>query len=983
MKNLFKTSRLSASSMLCSAALTLCSLPIMGQTFTEWHDLNVNEVNRYPVHTDVMPTTSQKVSLEGTWKFCGVMNADERPTDFFKVNYDDSAWGTMPIPGCWELNGFGEPIYINSGFAWSGHFKNDPPNVPVKDNHVGSYRKNITIPADWKGKQVIIHFGSVTSNIYLWVNGKYVGYAEDAKIASEFDITKFVKPGENLIAFQVFRWCDGSYDEDQDFWRLSGVSRSCYLYTKNAKNQIQDIRVTQSLTDDYKDGILTINAKTKGSSKMTYSLKDASGKEVANVSGKGNTPTTITLADAKKWSAEIPYLYTLTAKQEKGEEITQKVGFRRVEIKNSQVLVNGQPILIKGANRHELDPDGGYVITRERMIEDIRLMKQLNVNAVRTCHYPDDPVWYDLCDEYGIYLCAEANQESHGFGYGNEGKRVAPLFHEQIMMRNRNNVSTKFNHPSIIFWSLGNETCMSDNFIDAYKWIKSQDLSRPVQYEQARTGEGTDIFCPMYYSQHHCDEYSKNPANTKPLIECEYAHAMGNSGGGFKEYWDLVRKYPKFQGGFIWDFVDQALRDKRDKTMFLYGGDYNDYDGSDNNFNCNGFITADRKVTPQGYEYGYYYQNIWTEAKDLSKGVISIKNENFFRTLDYVNLCWTVTADGKKVKEGVVNNLAILPQKTQDITLPYGNIFENKGELILTVSYVMKNAEPLLKAGQEVAHQQLLINSYDYASAISEKAGIADASETSVATPKPLPFTLRPNFWRGMTDNDFGAGLPRKLGAWNDPQMWCLSRTVEGNAVTEKYRIDAVKANLTLTYTTVADNVWKVEESIEFDKDAKVANMPRYGVVILLPYDMDKSVFYGRGPVENYSDRKMSQNIGIYSLTADEQFWPYVRPQETGSKCDIRWWQQGNKDMSQMYEIFSDNSFSACALHYEVRDLTEDNKKQRHPQQLKKSYYTNLYVDQQMAGVGGTDSWSANAEALKPYRVEAKDRTFTFYIKKK
>ena len=967
--------------MLFSAAMTFVALPASGQTFTEWHDLNVNEVNRYPVHTDVMPSTSEKLSLEGTWKFKGVKNADERPTDFFNVNYDDSSWGTMPVPGCWEFNGFGEPVYVNVGFGWRGHFWNNPPEVPVKDNHVGSYRKTISVPAGWKGKQVIIHFGSVTSNIYLWVNGKYVGYSEDAKIAAEFDITKFVKPGDNLIAFQVFRWCDGSYDEDQDFWRLSGVARSSYLYTKNPKKQITDFRVTQNLTDDYKDGILTVNVKTKGGYNITYSLKDASGKEVANVVGKG-AETVIKLANAKQWSAETPYLYTLTATQDGGEVVTQKVGFRRVEIKNAQLLANGQPIYIKGANRHELDPDGGYVVSRERMLEDIRLMKQLNINAVRTCHYPDDPVWYDLCDEYGIYMCAEANQESHGFGYGDEGKRVAPLFHEQIMMRNRNNVSTKFNHPSIIVWSLGNETCMSDNFLDAYKWIKTQDLSRPVQYEQARTGEGTDIFCPMYYSQYHCEEYSKKESSVKPLIECEYAHAMGNSGGGFKEYWDLVRKYPKFQGGFIWDFVDQGIRDKRDKTKFLYGGDYNDYDGSDNNFNCNGLITSDRKVTPQGYEYAYYYQNIWTEAKDLSKGVVSVKNENFFRPLDYVNLKWTLTSNGVKVKEGTITDLNIQPQQSKDITIPFsGEGMEQKGEVILTVSYVMKNNEPMLKAGQEVAHQQLIINSYDYAAEIAAKAG-CDVDNPALKTPNELPFTLRPSFWRGMTDNDFGAGLPKKLQAWNNPEVICTSRTVEGNKVVEKYRINAVHANYSLTYTSVADNVWKIEESITFDSDTvKVTNMPRFGVVILLPYDMDKSTWYGRGPIENYSDRKMSQNIGIWSATADEQFWPYVRPQETGSKCDIRWWQQTNAAKSQSLEVFSDDSFSACALHYEVRDLDEAAKKQRHPQDIKKSYYTNLFVDQQMAGVGGVDSWSGNAEALKPYRVEAKNRTFTFYVR--
>ncbi|MBQ0072811.1 MAG: DUF4981 domain-containing protein [Prevotella sp.] len=966
-----------------AAMLMACagSMSATAQTFTEWHDLEVNEVNRYPIHTDVLPATSKTVSLEGTWKFNWVRNADQRPQNFFAANYDDSKWGTMPVPGNWEMNGYGDPEYINIGFAWKGHFWSNPPEVPVKDNHVGSYRRTINIPADWKGQQVIAHFGSVTSNMYLWVNGKYVGYAEDAKIAAEFDITKYVKPGNNLIAFQMFRWCDGSYDEDQDFWRLSGVARSCYLYTKNAKTQITDIRVNADLTNDYKDGVLNVDCKVKGAAKLQYILTDAEGKEVLNATA--GAKASFNIAAPKKWSAETPYLYMLTVKQEKGETVQQKIGFRKVEIKDAQLLVNGQPVLIKGANRHELDPDGGYVVSRERMLDDIRLMKQLNVNAVRTCHYPDDPQWYDLCDEYGIYMCAEANQESHAFGYGEEGKKQAPKFHTQIMQRNQRNIGTKFNHPSIIIWSMGNETCDSKNFEDAYAWIKSQDQSRPVQYEQAREKDHTDIFCPMYMSQWGCEQYAKNDAKKKPLIQCEYAHAMGNSGGGFKEYWDLVRKYPKYQGGFIWDFVDQGLRDKRDATKFLYGGDYNDYDGSDNNFNCNGFVTADRKPTPQAYEYAYYYQNIWTEPVDLDNGVIRVKNENFFRTLDYVNLHWTLTADGVKAQEGVIKDLNIAPQQTAEVKIPY-QLYDKDVELLLNVSYEMKADEPMLKAGTSIAHQQLTISGYMHdfhnADLIGDETEVSDAGFVLNSS----DVEIRPSFWRAVTDNDMGAGIQRRSRAWNNPEVICTGRKTEGNTSVETFRINAVKANLTMTYVTLANGVVKVTEDIAFDADAKdIPNMPRFGVVMLLPYDMDKSEYYGRGPVENYTDRCMSQNIGIYKQTADEQFFPYVRPQETGSKCDIRWWKQTDANGNGV-EIYADSAFAACALHYEVRDLDEGyDKRQRHPQDVKKSYHTCLYIDQQMAGVGGVDSWSGNAEALNPYRVKAQNRSFTFYIKKK
>ena len=956
---------------------SVSALPIQAQTFTEWHDLNVNEVNRYPVHTEVMPSNAKQLSLEGNWKFHFVKNADERPTDFFSLKYDDSKWADMPVPGNWEMYGYGEPEYINVGFGWRGHFWNNPPEVPVKDNHVGSYRKKITIPADWKGQQVIAHFGSVTSNMYLWVNGKYVGYTEDSKIAAEYDITKFVKPGENLIAFQTFRWCDGSYSEDQDFWRLSGTARNFYLYTKNPKTQISDIRITPDLVNNYTDGVLNIDAKVKGNAKLVYTLKDAKGNVVLEQTAGAKAK--LEVKNPMKWSAETPYLYTLTVTQQGGDVIPIKVGFRKVEIQNSQVLVNGQPVLIKGANRHELDPDKGYVVSRERMIEDIKLMKQYNINAVRTCHYPDDPVWYDLCDEYGIYVCAEANQESHAFGYGDEGKKQMPKLAQQVLERNKHNVATKFNHPSVIFWSLGNESCMSIGFTNAYNWIKSQDLSRPVQYEQAHGREGTDIYCPMYASQWGCENYAKNEANKKPLIQCEYAHAMGNSGGGVKEDWDLVRKYPKYQGGFIWDFVDQALRDRRDPNKFLYGGDYNDYDGSDNNFNCNGLITADRKPTPQAYEYAYFYQNIWTEAADLDKGMIRVKNENFFRHLDYVRLHWTLTANGVKAQEGYIDDLNIAPQQTKYVKVPY-QLFDKDVELILTVSYELKNDEGLLRKGHSVAHQQLTISGYPYGMATADYQ-----SDVKPAKAEPLPFTLRPSFWRAVTDNDMGAGIHRRSSrSWRNPECVCKSRKTEGNVVTEEYWINSVKANFTLKYETMKEGVWKVTESIEFTDDSlKVPAMPRFGVVMLLPYDMDQSEFYGRGPIENYTDRCLSQNIGIYKQTADEQFFPYVRPQETGSKCDIRWWRQTTK-AGKGYEILSDNSFSAVALHYEVRDLDEGNDKaQRHPQDVKKSYYTNLYIDQQMAGVGGIDSWSGNAEALKPYRVEAKNRTFTFYVVKK
>ena len=545
-----------------------CVAQTMAQTFNEWRDPEVNEMNRAPMHTSYFAFGNEKealmgdktqqenyLSLNGLWKFNWVKDADMRPTDFYQKNFDDSKWGTMPVPGLWELNGYGDPIYINVGYAWREHFKNNPPEVPVKENHVGSYRRTVVVPDTWKGKQVFIHLGSVTSNVYLWVNGRFVGYSEDSKLEAEFDVTPYLKKGENLIAFQTFRWCDGTYLEDQDFFRLSGVGRDCYLYARE-KKRIQDIRITPELDEAYRDAQLAVQLDLQGKGQVNLRLLDAEGKEIAStsVSGKGTLKTGIAVQNPKKWTAETPYLYTLLAEyvseKEVKEVIPVKVGFRKVEIKNGQLCVNGQPVLIKGANRHEMDPNSGYVVSRERMLQDIRIMKEMNINAVRTCHYPDDAYWYELCDKYGIYMVAEANIESHGMGYGDKTLAKREDYRLAHLQRDKRNVQRNFNHPSVIIWSMGNEAGFGPNFEECYRWTKKEDPSRPVMYERAEKNEFTDIYCPMYLGYEGSEKYAKGN-DPRPLIQCEYAHAMGNSQGGFKEYWDLVRKYPKYQGGFI------------------------------------------------------------------------------------------------------------------------------------------------------------------------------------------------------------------------------------------------------------------------------------------------------------------------------------------------------------------------------------------------------------------------------------------------
>ncbi len=1021
-------------------------------TFTEWHDTYVNNVNRFPIRTSFFAyetrdaalkadrkASANYLSIEGDWRFNWVANADQRPTDFFKEGYDDSKWNTMKVPGIWEVNGYGDAEYVNVGFAWRGHFKDNPPEVPVKDNHVGSYRRTINIPASWDGRQVIAHFGSVTSNIYLWVNGKFVGYAEDSKSAAEFDITPYLKKGDNLFAFQTFRWCDGSYSEDQDFWRLSGVARDCFLYSRSQNAHIDDVRVTPDLDAQYKNGSLAVNVKGKGNAKFvidliapdgdivsrkilnTTKVKKKAGKKVAEI----NATVKFDVENPLKWTAETPNLYKVVVTvQQNGKDVESvpvRTGFRKVEIKNRQILVNGQPVLIKGANRHEIDPDGGYVISRERMVEDVKLMKQFNVNAVRTCHYPDDPYFYDLCDEYGLYVCAEANQESHGFFYDKDAITTTPLFATPIMERNVHNVHNQYNHPSVIYWSMGNETADSKNFSDVKKWINEFDPTRPVHWERAILGDNTDIYAEMYITPEAAEKYAKDPKYTKPMIHCEYAHAMGNSCGVMKDYWDIIRKYPTYQGGFIWDFVDQGLRgkDKDGNMIYNYGGDFNSYDPSDNNFNCNGFISPDRKPNPEAYEVGYVYQNIWTSPKDLTgEKKVSVYNENFFRALDNVSLSWAIVADGVERQNGTIADLSnIKPQTSADVVLPYNlKEYSDAKDIQLNVEYRLKKDEGLQKAGDIVAYQQLPIREFkgtDLAVTAAETKAVKltdkkkEANVTLAAENFTLAFdratgfitkyevegksllgnggSLKPNFWRAVTDNDMGANVQEKFAAWRDPQMKLTSLQVDKKAktVTATYNLPEVKANLTIAYRATENGTLNVTQSLKTTPGAEMPEMMRFGMVMNLPYAMDQAEWYGRGPVENYSDRKLSQNVGIYKATADQLFYPYVRPQETGTMSDLRWWNIKDNNGFGL-RIESDALFSASALHYDLYTLDEGKEKnQRHSQSLPKSQYTNLFVDLVQAGVGGVDSWSDWGRARKGHRVEYKDYTFSFRISPK
>ena len=1015
-----------------TSMLGLMALSMGAQTFQEWKDPTINEVNRAPMHTNyfayesadmakkgVKENSANFMSLNGTWKFFWVKDADARPTDFWKPGFNDKGWNDLPVPGLWELHGYGDPIYVNIGYAWRNQFKNNPPYVPTENNHVGSYRKEITIPASWKGKDIIAHFGSATSNMYLWVNGKYVGYSEDSKLEAEFNLTPYLKPGQkNLIAFQIFRWCDGTYLEDQDFFRYSGIGRDCYLYARD-KKRIEDIRVTPDLDTEYKNGSLNIALQMKGNGKVNLTLKDASGKEIASTQATQGKAT-IEVQNPHKWTAETPYLYTLYASLEGSDEVIPvKVGFRKVELKNAQVWVNGQPILFKGANRHELDPDGGYVISRERMIQDIQIMKQFNLNAVRTCHYPDNNLWYELCDQYGIYVVAEANIESHGIGYGKETLAKRDDYALAHMQRNQRNVQRGFNHPSVLIWSLGNEAGYGPNFEAAYDWIKAEDPSRLVQYEQAgRTGK-TDIYCPMYLGYNRTEEYSKDDQYQKPLIQCEYAHAMGNSEGGFKEYWDIIRKYPKYQGGFIWDFVDQSVRwtGKNGKMIYGYGGDFNRYDASDLNFCDNGLISPDRVPNPHMYEVGYFYQNIWTNPADIKNGEISIFNEYFFRDLSAYYLEWQVLKGGEVMRSGRVEDLNVGPQQTVKIKLPIGKTCQCT-EWLLNVAYKLKNTEGLLPAGHTVAKQQLVLNPYKAPSMElknqaksnqdvveptvkdnDEQYLIVDGENFRIEFDKSNGYLskyqvngldmmkegsyLQPNFWRAPTDNDFGARLQVKYAVWKNPEIKLVSmqqRIENQQAVIESaYELPEVSAKLNLTYVINNEGTMKVTQKMTTDKNAKVSNLFRFGMQMQMPRSFDKVAYYGRGPVENYIDRKANADLGIYHQSVAEQFYAYIRPQENGTKSDIRWWKTLNAS-GHGIQVVAAEPFSASALHYTIESLDEGlYKKQGHSQEVEEADLTNFCFDLIQAGLGCEDSWGRIARP--EYQIPYGDYEFTFILK--
>ena len=1040
--------------VLCAFALGTAAVSYAAEkkNLPDWQDPFVLQENRMPM-TAHFETDGLKQSLNGMWDFCFYETIGSRSMDFYRTDFDSSDWDQLSVPGLWEMNGYFDPVYKNVGYAWSGHYDSNPPFPAEWHNYAGQYRRTFVLDETWNGKDVFLHIGSATSNVRVWVNGKDVGYSEDSKLEARFDITKYVQTGENLIALEIFRWCDGTYMEDQDFWRFTGIARDVYVYSRE-KNRLEDIRVLTSAS-----GEASVYAEvSKGVTSLRYTLSDPYGKEVASetvtVASKERSErglpvvrTVLNVPAAKQWSAETPWLYKMDVKvfnkNGQTEETSIEIGFRDVEIKGGQLLVNGKPVLIKGANRHEMNPYKGYVVTEEDMVKDILIMKRLNINAVRTCHYPDDNLWYELCDRYGLYVVDEANVESHGMMYGPGVLAKNPDFMDAHVDRAERMVKRDFNHPSVIIWSLGNEGGDGPNYAASYDAVKALDSSRPVQYEQAIWGGKSDIYCPMYFDYKDSETYSSWDVE-RPLIQCEYAHAMGNSMGGLKEYWDLIRKYPVYQGGFIWDFVDQALRwpssEEGTDHVFVFGGDFNDYDPSDNSFCCNGIIAADRSYHPHAYEVAYQYRSILTsaDASEALSGVVNVCNENFFIDLSRYMMEWDVEVDGSKVLTGVVPSLDVAPQDTVKVSLGFkeADVLEAAGtddlsshDVYLNVRYVLKRADGILPAATEVAYDQICLNeaalpslgnasglpSYEengnvhtfygemtFKGSANERVApwkaVFDVStgaltEYVLGSNSLIENSVMPCFGRAAIENDLGAGQDRRLAMWRNAEFKPASlevvKTDSCYVVEVAFETIAEAADVKMRYEVYADGTVAVTESLaDAGKLADAPMLPRFGVDFAMNGAYSTFEFFGMGPHENYSDRVSSALMGHYVQRVEDQYhYGYVRPQESGTKTQIKW-MKVTDDNGAGFEIRSDIKFSASALPFSWKqmDVRMIGDNQAHSLELKALAHegerskgkTWVNVDMAQMGLACVNSWGAWPR--EEYRVNAQPYEFRFVL---
>jgi beta-galactosidase len=983
--------------------------------FDKKNDVVADEYSRSPFYK----------TLNGTWKFVYVDKYADRSLDFYQTDLNDSKWSNIPVPSNWEREGFGIPIYTNITYP---HPRN-PPFIG-DDNPVGTYRKQFTIPANWDGREVMLQFGSITGCAFVYVNGQKVGMTKASKSPAEFNITKYLKKGNNLLAVQVFRWHDGSYMEDQDFFRISGIERDVFLYAL-PKLTVWDFFLKAGLDDQYKDGVFSAdvdlrqfknNAVKNGV--VTVEILDKGGRTVfaqqQNFSVASDSLQTLhfsgTISDPLKWSAEFPNLYDCIISLKAANSVTYtgaKIGFRKVEIKNAQLLVNGMPTYFHGVNRHEHDPVKGHVPSKELMIKDIQLMKLYNINADRTSHYPNDPLWYKLCDKYGLYLIDEVNIESHGLDSDPPSKHISflPEWSAAHLDRHQRLVERDKNHPSVIIWSLGNVCKNGPAFYNGYKWIKQRDNTRPVQFERSGEDWNTDIVCPMYPGIGYMKRYAADSTKTRPYIMCEYSHAMGNSNGNFQEYWDIIRSDKKMQGGFIWDWVDQGMKTTTPdgRIFYAYGGDLGGYHlQNDENFCANGLIAADRTIHPGLNEVKKGYQNILFKTKDLSKGIISVENSYDFTNLDQYNFKWQLYDNGKLIGEEAFE-VQLAPHSQKEVALHLPKIEATQGsELFLNVFAFTKNATELVPVNHEVAREQFLLSGNYFAANnasgdlkikkdnsyirftsgnVSGEFDLKQGRWTYYSAGNGLNVGMpEPYFWRAPTDNDFGSNMQVNLGIWRTAhinrtvkKVTAGDQTSEGLPIKVEYELSGVHVPYTVEYFIQNDGSLKVTSSIDMT-GRDLPELPRFGMRMQLAPQYSNLEYYGRGPWENYSDRNTSSFVGLYKDDVKNQYtWNYIRPQESGYKTDVRWLTLTDNNGSGIrIEGIQPVCFSATNMRTEDLDpgLT---KKQQHPTDIKPRKEVYLNVDLKQRGVGGDNSWGALPH--EPYRLLDKKYYYSYVIK--
>ncbi len=1033
--------------------MILFSLPLLGLAacaneatlVNDWENPAIFGINTEAPHSTLMPfpdaqmalTKAPKESpyyktLNGTWKFHWVPKPADRPVDFYQEDFDVSKWVDMPVPANMEMHGYGIPIYLNIPYP----FKANPPYIPHDNNPVGSYRRTFTVPENWKGRQVILHFGGVNSAFYAWINGQKIGYSQDNKTPAEFNITQYLRPGENVLAVEVYRWCDGSYLEDQDFWRLSGIEREVYLYSM-PEVHIRDFFALGDLDESYIDGIFKLDVEI--TRYITKSLKDfivevdlldsdQKSQFIKPLSARINFGKEIQIQSSfeqkvpkpLKWTAETPNLYTLliSLKNMKGEVIevvTAKIGFRKVELKGGQVLVNGVPIYFKGVNRHEHDPITGHVISEESMRKDIELMKKFNINSVRTCHYPDDPRWYELCDQYGLYVIDEANIESHGMGY-NLDKTLGNKeeWKPAHLDRTKRMVERDKNHPCIIFWSLGNEAGDGICFEATSAWIHQRDKSRLVHYERAELRPHTDVYCPMYARIEDLVKYASQE-QYRPLIMCEYAHAMGNSVGNLQDYWDVIEKYKHLQGAHVWDWVDQGFLKKTadGREYFAYGGDYGPPGTpSDGNFCCNGLIQPDRKPNPHIWELKKVYQYIKVKAVDLAAGQFEVINKHDFIDLSGFSGKWSITADDKIIAEVQLPELKTPARSRETIQLDLPGIQPEPGtEYLLKIEFRLKKTRGLVPENHLVAWDQFELPIFKEMEKVliaklpelkqkevGQKIEISNQTIQVVFDKKSGDMTSlifggkeyllngpRPDFWRAPTDNDFGNRMPIRCGVWRHAGMNRVLQKITTQKISKQqirveviYTIPAGNSKFIARYDVLGSGDILVENQFT-PGTTELPELPKLGMALTLPEDFDQITWLGRGPHESYWDRKTGAAVGIYSGAVIDQYYPYIRPQENGNKADVRWVALTDKDGLGLLAVGMPQ-LEVSAHHFTIEDFDEgDAKRNRHTVDVVRKPLVTLNLNYKQTGVGGDDSWGARPHA--EYTLYPKEYSYRFRLR--